>query len=298
MMGRFWRRLVVALWSVGLVGMLLAMGVGRMLPRGGELMYRTRNTRFGDGESQLNVYLLDIDHVLTLPLIKNIRRLEFVLSPEGNRIAFIRSEADYTHLVIMDADGKNARSYYEYKGLSLGLDPRPIAWSSDSNRLLFQTPVDNQIKLAVLDVTSNQVVMLDFVDPTYYATWSSDGLRIILYIPTQLVPSLYAQTKAVMLNLRSLWSGCISKCHLSYRLTGNISFRWNAMIMGIANHVLWLHFYAVMCMDADALSVQNHRKYLCPDTTTAVLYLFGPLPKIGLLLFSWQMVSLPLRLLI
>jgi len=113
-----WTARVLVLGSAFLY---LAMLVGAMLPRGGELVFTS--TRMGN----LDVFLMDVSRALAV----NITRHEAndccaAWLPDGERIAFISWRDGQTAAYIMDTNGRHVEAFdaqVQYGPLSVSLSP-------------------------------------------------------------------------------------------------------------------------------------------------------------------------------
>lgn len=146
---------------------LLAAGIGHLLPKSAEMVYTQRDAQFGQ-----DIYLIDVGRGLPKRLThREGENYSPAWSPDGKQLAFISTRSGYDELFIMDVDS----------GITKAYAPRYVpysspAWSPDGTRIAFRTYVLGSPKIAVLHVSSGETYIVNNSGSSDSpALWSPDG---------------------------------------------------------------------------------------------------------------------------
>lgn len=177
-------KLLAALW-LGMAGLALAvMGMGRLLPRGDQLLYLQQPRR-----DEMNLYLLDAERRLTLPLTfrQGINGAP-AWSPDGSRLIYmaLRGEPPEVYLLDLDA-GSRTR-------LPLPYDPRDnLIWSPDGARLAYRTIVNGSPRLALYDLNAQTGIIANLSGGTSDSPplWTPDSSGLLYVSLRDGMPHLY-----------------------------------------------------------------------------------------------------------
>jgi dipeptidyl aminopeptidase/acylaminoacyl peptidase len=153
-------------------GLSLLYGVGGSPNRAGE----HPNPASLPGGPELAVYVLDLTTGQRAPLPGGGSR---ALSPDGDRIAFVRGQ---TVLMAPVRPAAMARPLFQARG-----NLRSLAWSPDGARLAFVSARGGHAFVGVYDSAADRITWLDpSVDLDSDPVWSPDGDRIaFLRIPSR-----------------------------------------------------------------------------------------------------------------
>jgi len=170
-------RHVLAASAALMTAVLLAMGVGRVLPRGEQLLFSSSaNWQAG----AWNIYVLDLSRQVSQRLLTSrtdtIPGLPVVWSPDGRQIAFLSDETNLeTYLV--DPEGKNPR---RLTGLPTD-NVYNAAWSPDGRSLAFIGERDGErdVYLAAAD-GANPHNLTNGKGSFKTLVWSPDSRRLAL----------------------------------------------------------------------------------------------------------------------
>ncbi|MBZ0285436.1 MAG: hypothetical protein K8L97_32180 [Anaerolineae bacterium] len=156
-----------ALYIVLVVGVLLAAGIGHLLPESAELVYTRRDALFGQ-----DIYLMDVERTLAKRLTHHEgENYSPAWSPDGEILAFISTRSGYDELFVMDVEDGTLTPYA----------PRYVpysapAWSPDGTRIAFRTYVLGSPKIAVLHIDSGETYIVNNSGSSDSpALWSPDG---------------------------------------------------------------------------------------------------------------------------
>lgn len=171
-MVRIFLRVGLVLLSVLAVGSGVAVAVGRMLPRGGQLMHIMARSLPDTIEE--NIYLVDMERSLNLPLTFSGYNKNAVWSPDGEYIAFTKLLPFYPQLVIMNVYGKSAIPYTSpYESLE------SLVWSPDGKRIAFTASIDDLYMIGVLDIAKRATTLINVEGSIKGLTWSPDGRWLV-----------------------------------------------------------------------------------------------------------------------
>jgi len=189
-MRRAWVMLIVrgalTVGVCGLLGVLGASWIGRMLPQTPQIAFMARESTTWD------IYVMDVERNL-------IERVTFrqgnnrfpAWSPDGARIAF-HSDRDNNgerrqyELYVMDADGRNQQrvtgdNLRPFEPFLLGepmfsLGSAMAAWSPDGRKIAFHSDIAGNWDLYTLDVESGKVeALIQAEGDEVLLAWSPDG---------------------------------------------------------------------------------------------------------------------------
>ncbi len=158
-----------------LVGLLTLMG--RILP-GNELALDIHHT------GQRDIYVMDMPHNLNQRLTRgNGDNQTPVWSPDGTQIAYVSLTGLSQKIMVMDADGHNARPIFTSRSGYMG--SISLAWSPDSTHMAFTALLEGRQVIyiaSILPDASGQTVIQQVTSESKNAfspAWSPDGAYLV-----------------------------------------------------------------------------------------------------------------------
>jgi TolB protein len=135
--------------------MYLAMLVGAMLPRGGELVFTS--TRMGN----LDIYLMDVSRALAVNITRDhANDCCAAWLPDGERITFVSWRDGETAVYIMDLNGK----HLEVFGESAQYGPLSVSLSPDRQWIAYASVRSGNAEIYVVDRGGEHVRRLTWND--------------------------------------------------------------------------------------------------------------------------------------
>lgn len=130
---------------------------------------------FAKGGSSGGIYLMNADGTGVERLTSDPGDGEPAWSPDGSRVAFVRSQGDRHDIYVMNADGSEVTRL-----TTDGADSAPT-WSPDGTKIAFARDVPGNQDIYVMAADGDDVTRLTN-DPLleYAPAWSPDGSRIAL----------------------------------------------------------------------------------------------------------------------
>ena len=127
-------------------------------------------------------------------LTKNERALYPAVSPDGERLAYVRGSADGAALVLADRDGENVRELAHYGDWTQLYTPR---WSPDGTRLAISVSRQGRRDIVLVDIDGGVIRPLIASSGTDRdPTWSTDGERLLFVSDISGVFNVYAHEMA------------------------------------------------------------------------------------------------------
>ncbi len=160
------------LGGVGIVALLAALGLGRLLPKG-ELYVYTLPWR-----SEPAVYLLDIERAVSVPLTKSLPRAEAyrlaALSPDGNQIGVTVAKQGNGDLYLLDIRSGRLSLLLTQDGYN-----EQAAWSPDGRWITYSSLLQSEWDIYKVEVATGVTTRLtNFTYSADQPSWSPDGQRI------------------------------------------------------------------------------------------------------------------------
>lgn len=178
---------------IGLLGLLLgmtiaafsglALGVGRLMPSEGELLYYS--SRDGD----MNIYLADLASGREFALTRDpADDLWPDWSPDGQQIAFMSYRDGNAEIYVMDALGRNPRRLTDNNFN----DSAPV-WSPDGEYIAFESYRGVTQDIYLLEVATGDERPLTRREGQYslHPAWSPDGATLAFYADDRRDPELF-----------------------------------------------------------------------------------------------------------
>lgn len=170
-------RVMLALVIVGSVAVLLALGLGNLLPQD-EMLYSASFTYDG---SDLRVYRMDIRSRLIFSFTDGYTEtgsldLNPVWSRDGEQIAFIAKFSNEIHIYTMDANGSNRQRISNLAQYNFGPE-----WSPDGRKLAYISTNDYiTFHLMVTDLQTRSTTRLVNRNGTViHPSWSPDSQYLV-----------------------------------------------------------------------------------------------------------------------
>lgn len=127
----------------------------------------------------------------TEQLTKNLRATYPAVSPDGERIAFVRGGADGAALAICDRDGGNVRELVRFDDRTQLYTPR---WSVDGTRLAVSLAREGRRDIGLVEVEGDGCIepLIGSAGTDRDPTWSADGTELIFVSDVSGVFNVYA----------------------------------------------------------------------------------------------------------
>lgn len=126
---------------------------------------------------------LAADGSRTISVTPNLTILQYALSPSGDKIGLMATlpNQDYQQIWGIQTDGTGLRAITDD-----AVNHYSPKWSPDSTRLIYSqiAPDDNIFRLGLIGFDLSKPQMFDIGIP-FIATWSPDGAKIAVYIPSE-----------------------------------------------------------------------------------------------------------------
>jgi hypothetical protein len=127
----------------------------------------------------------------TEQLTKNLRATYPAVSPDGERIAFVRGGADGAALAICDRDGGNVRELVRFDDRTQLYTPR---WSADGARLAVSLAREGRRDIGLIEIEGDGSIepLIGSAGTDRDPTWSADGTELIFVSDVSGVFNVYA----------------------------------------------------------------------------------------------------------
>lgn len=161
--------LYITLYPVSGTGTVIIVGTfAPFPPAGGKIVFEANYT----GEKDIYIMNADATGIINLTNFSLAPDLRPRLSPDMQKIFFLRGEGSASHPFLMNSNGSNVQELNIHPGVAIGYSD----WSPDGQRMVITSDLDGDAELYVYEFSSGQTTQLTFNDVRdWRPQWSPTG---------------------------------------------------------------------------------------------------------------------------